>query len=167
MYTRLMATAFLFNDDKILLMRRSADRKLAPGLWTGVGGHIEPEEMNNPELACTREVYEETGIEREHIKDLELRYILLRQKGTEVREQFVYFGKTLKQELEQTEEGELHWIESDLVKTLEMPMIINEMLNHYFKFGFKNDEKYIGILTTKTDTKPEMIFTPLKDPITV
>lgn len=163
MYTRLMATAFLFNDDKILLMKRSAERKLAPGLWAGVGGHIEPEEMNNPELACTREIYEETGIERENLYDLELRYILLRQKGTEVREDFIYFGKTVKQELEQTEEGELHWIESDLVKTLEMPMIIYEMLNHYFQIGINNDEKYIGILTTKTDNRAEMIFTPFRD----
>lgn len=132
-----------------------------------MGGHIEPDEINNPEIACIREVYEETGIESDQINELELRYILLRQKGNEVREQFVYFGKTVKQELEQTEEGELHWIEIDLVNTLEMPMTIREVLNHYFRIGFKNSEKYIGILTTNADNKPEMIFIPMKDPITV
>ncbi|WP_168124085.1 NUDIX domain-containing protein [Paenibacillus sp. HB172176] len=164
MITRLMATAFLFNNDKILMMKRSADRKLAPGIWTGIGGHIEPDEMNSSEYACVREVHEETGIERDQISDLSLRYILLRQKENELREQFVYFGKTSKQELGQTEEGELHWIDIQLTKTLEMPMIIYEMLNHYFQNGIKNDETYIGILTRGIENEPKMIFTTMKDP---
>ncbi|MCU6713239.1 NUDIX hydrolase, partial [Paenibacillus sp. J5C_2022] len=103
MNTRLMSTAFLFNNDKILMMKRSADRKLVPGIWTGIGGHIEPDEMGNPEYACVREIYEETGIESSEISDLSLRYILIRQKENEVREQFVYFGKTSQQELGHTE----------------------------------------------------------------
>ena len=167
MKTRLIATAFLFNNDKILMMKRSADRKLAPGMWTGVGGHIEPDEMNNPEYACVREIHEETGIESDHISDLSLRYILLRQKENEVREQFVYFGKTSKEKLGQTEEGELYWIDHKQMETLEMPMIINEMLNHYFQTGVKNDETYIGVLTIGTNKKPEMIFTTMRDPKTV
>ncbi|MFC7680786.1 NUDIX domain-containing protein [Paenibacillus sp. GCM10028914] len=69
MNTRLMSTAFLYYNDKILMMKRSANRKLAPGLWTGIGGHIEPDEMNNPELACIREIYEETGIESDRLSD--------------------------------------------------------------------------------------------------
>lgn len=32
--TRLMATAFLFNNDKVLMLKRAEDRKLAPGLWS-------------------------------------------------------------------------------------------------------------------------------------
>lgn len=167
MKTRLLSTAFLFNHDKILMMKRSADRKLAPGVWTGIGGHLEPEEMNNPEIACIREINEETGIENHRLSNLTLRYILLRQKGNEIREQFVYFGKTNQQELTQTEEGELHWLDIELIHTLEKPMIIDSMIKHYFEIGINNDEKYVGILTINTDNKPEMTFTTMRDPIIV
>lgn len=167
MNTRIMSTAFLFKHDKILMMKRSADRKLAPGVWTGIGGHVEPEEMNNPEKACIREIYEETGIESNELIDLTLRYILLRQKDNEIREQFVYFGRTTKSELGQTEEGELYWLDIELINTLEMPKIIEEMLDHYFREGIKTDDKYLGILTTNSDNEPEMIFTTMKDPIIV
>lgn len=58
MNLRLMSTAF---GSRVLMLKRSPDRKLAPDLWTGVGGHIEPDEINDPKSACYREIYEETG----------------------------------------------------------------------------------------------------------
>lgn len=39
--------------------RRSADRRLLPGIWDIVGGHVEPGET--PEQALAREIEEETG----------------------------------------------------------------------------------------------------------
>ncbi|QHQ60211.1 NUDIX domain-containing protein [Anaerocolumna sedimenticola] len=62
---RNMATAYLMNRNEFLLMKRAAGRNLAPGLWAGVGGHLEPEELNSPKEACLREIYEETGITQE------------------------------------------------------------------------------------------------------
>jgi 8-oxo-dGTP diphosphatase len=47
-----MATAFLMNKDDFLLMQRLMQKKFAPGIWAGVGGHVEPEEVNNPYSAC-------------------------------------------------------------------------------------------------------------------
>lgn len=38
---RLMTNAFIINRNKILLLKRANYKKIAPGLWTGVGGHIE------------------------------------------------------------------------------------------------------------------------------
>lgn len=55
--TRLMTNAFLLNGEKMLVMKRSNNKKIAPGLWTGVGGHIEPQEINDPEASCLREIW--------------------------------------------------------------------------------------------------------------
>ena len=76
---RNMATAYLMSGSEILLMKRAAERKLAPGLWAGVGGHLEPDELNNPMEACLREIYEETGITQEQLTDIKLKYIVVRR----------------------------------------------------------------------------------------
>jgi 8-oxo-dGTP pyrophosphatase MutT (NUDIX family) len=46
-------------EGRVLVQRRSAERKLFPGLWDIPGGHVEPDET--PLEALAREVYEETG----------------------------------------------------------------------------------------------------------
>jgi 8-oxo-dGTP pyrophosphatase MutT (NUDIX family) len=37
--TRLLATAFFINGDRLLLMRRSPNMRLLPGKWAPIGGH--------------------------------------------------------------------------------------------------------------------------------
>ncbi|TDD48740.1 NUDIX domain-containing protein, partial [Kribbella antibiotica] len=44
---------------RVYVHRRSPDRRLLPGLWDVVGGHVDPGEA--PEEALRREVEEETG----------------------------------------------------------------------------------------------------------
>ena len=67
--------AFLINDNRYLLLKRSSTRSIAPNLWSCVGGHMENHEINNPLEACIREIDEETGIKKENIFELKLRYI--------------------------------------------------------------------------------------------
>lgn len=45
--------------NRVYVHRRSADRRLLPGIWDVVGGHLEPGE--SPEEALAREIEEETG----------------------------------------------------------------------------------------------------------
>ncbi len=47
------------SEGRIFVQRRSKDRKLFPGCWDIVGGHVEHGETL--EQALVREVYEETG----------------------------------------------------------------------------------------------------------
>lgn len=58
---RSFSIAIIENNDKVLMMERSMERKFAPGLWTVVGGHIEPSELNDPSVTCVREIEEETA----------------------------------------------------------------------------------------------------------
>jgi 8-oxo-dGTP diphosphatase len=80
---RSITAAFLRNGGKYLLIKRSNNREIAPGIWSGVGGHMEPHEINKPLLACYREIEEETGITRDKINSLELLYIIVRRSKNE------------------------------------------------------------------------------------
>ena len=76
---RVLSGAFIIEGNDYLMMKRADNRRIAPGMWGGVGGHAEPNEVNNPKLTCLREIYEESGIEEKDLKKLDLRYIVHQQ----------------------------------------------------------------------------------------
>jgi 8-oxo-dGTP diphosphatase len=57
---RICAGGVLVRGDEVLLVKRSDDRALYPGVWDVAGGHCEAGET--PGDALTRELYEELGI---------------------------------------------------------------------------------------------------------
>jgi 8-oxo-dGTP diphosphatase len=127
------AGAFLENNGYYLLMKRSSERKIAPNVWSCVGGHMESNEINNPKETCLREIEEETGITKDHIFNLKLRYIIIRLYKNIIRQSYIYFGKTDVKEYIDTEEGTLHWIlEKDLLNK-EYSKTYTEMMKHYIK----------------------------------
>lgn len=69
------AAAFLKRDGNYLLMKRAENRKIAPDVWSGIGGRFEPHELNEPQAACLREIKEETGINAGQIRGLVLRNV--------------------------------------------------------------------------------------------
>lgn len=96
-------------------MKRGDEVKIMPGFWSGVGGHLECEEINNPRAACLREIYEETGIRENQISDLKLKYIVLRRWFDEIVINYMYFGKTITSHVIENDEGTLHWVNKDSV----------------------------------------------------
>jgi 8-oxo-dGTP diphosphatase len=44
-----MTCGFLTRDGAMLLMHRVPTTEIAPGLWAGLGGHLEPEELREVE----------------------------------------------------------------------------------------------------------------------
>lgn len=158
--TRLMTNAFILNGEKVLCLKRSTNKRIAPGLWTGVGGHIEPEEINDPEGSCLREVYEETGLQGSSITDFKLLYIVHRIKENEIRQQYIFFGKTTSTEVVSNDEGELHWIDaSDLLK-LEMPLTIRYTLEHFMNHR-ESQIVHIGAITQNESKLTEIKWTRL------
>lgn len=57
---RNIVNALLISDDKVLLVRRSPNRKAYPDRWSFPGGHVESDEKL--EEALCREVSEEIGV---------------------------------------------------------------------------------------------------------
>ncbi|MGE5654953.1 MAG: NUDIX domain-containing protein [Bacillota bacterium] len=125
------AAAFLKRDGHYLLMKRSPERKIAPNVWSCVGGHMEPQELNDPLAACLREIHEETGISQDHIFNLELRYLIIRRAKDVIRQNYIYFGATDVSELTATNEGTLHWIPESELLDREFTQTFAAMLDHY------------------------------------
>ena len=139
------AVAFLRNGDKYLLIKRADNRKINPGIWSGIGGHIEPHEINTPLEACYREIEEETGITHDKISSLDLQYIITRRSGSEIRQSYIYFGKTDVIDLAQTDEGVLFWVPNDGLLNHEYTTTYTSMLEHYAKRKPSDTAIYVGV----------------------
>jgi 8-oxo-dGTP diphosphatase len=139
------AGAFLINNGFYLLMKRSPERKIAPNVWSCIGGHMEKHELNDPMATCLREIEEETGITKEHIYNLKLRYIIIRRYKNIIRQNYIYFGETDKKDLINTDEGTLHWIEEKELLEREYTKTYTEMIKHYAKTPDQNERVVIGI----------------------
>lgn len=65
-YDTIVVDAFIFDDrGRVLMQRRSMDRKLFPGYWDAIGGHLEPGELI--EECLEREIREETSMQLRQI----------------------------------------------------------------------------------------------------
>ena len=58
--TILSVNALIWCDGKVLLLKRSKNKKIDPGVYSGVGGKVEPHESFYD--ALLREIKEETGL---------------------------------------------------------------------------------------------------------
>ena len=163
MEIRQMVTAFLFHEENILMIKKKASKLHDFEFWSGLGGHIEADEFHFPKRACEREIYEEAGITAQDITELSLRYLLLRIKGNEIRQQFVYFGRVKSGQVRASEEGEIDWVHRDKVGELHLSRIIRLMLAHYFEHPSRQ-EVLVGTIT-QINKVPTMQWAELKDPM--
>jgi 8-oxo-dGTP diphosphatase len=138
---------FIRNDEKVLLIKGAKDKKIWPGLYNGIGGHIERGE--DALSAAERELFEETGIK--NVK-LDLRAIIFidveEYKGISM---FVFLGQTNEKLLVSCEEGILDWIKIDRIKDFDLvedlyqliPMIIGTENNIQFGRYYYNNEQLV------------------------
>jgi 8-oxo-dGTP diphosphatase len=161
---RVLSAAFLSNGDELLLMRRFGDRRLFPGRWAALGGHIEPFEMSNPEAACLRELREEAGLLPDDVLDLQLRYVINRLAGNEIRVQYVCFGSVRHRRLPgYCNEGELHWIDRRQALLLDTSFTTREILKHSRTDLSKQQSAIYTGTVGVVDQKPVIIWSPLQD----
>jgi len=155
------AGAFLKRGDEYLLMHRAPDRKFLPNIWSVVGGGMERGEMDDPRTACLREIKEETGIEAGEIRDLTLRYIIVRRRGDCVGHSYVYFGETEAEPSVICDEGTLHWVPESALLDREFSTTFRAMLEHYLRTP---DPAHVILGAAENDNgECRMIWTKLKD----
>ncbi len=101
---------FLRCEDRYLLLQRSPAKSFAPGRWTGVGGHVEPQEYTDLYASALRELREETGITPAEVKNFSLRRVLLTNRPGRSFGVVLYFtGSLAYPVLPNCPEGTLYW----------------------------------------------------------
>lgn len=156
---RNMTAVYISRGEKMLMLYRIGSRVVEPS-WVGIGGHFEPEELNDPKACMLRELEEEIGLTSEDLEHLRLRYVTLRLKKGEIRQNYYYFaelrdGVQLKME---SDEGRVRWIPFDQLLEKEMPLTAKQMLTHYMTEGRFDDRLYSG--STQED---HMVFAELRE----
>jgi len=158
---RQMSVAFLIHGDKLLMMEKPKNSSFLSGMIVPIGGHIEQYEINNPSEACSREVEEETGLTNEDLTGLELKYIILRIKETEIRVQYTYFSDVKHMSVRESEEGKLLWVDIDKADKLYVTATTRYIIEHYTKTKSSSDI-YVGTMKS-VEGEPKITWALLED----
>jgi 8-oxo-dGTP diphosphatase len=152
-----MTSVYLVRANRVLLLYRTGSRAIADS-WVGIGGHVEPAELTDPTAAALRELHEEIGVSANQLTDLSLRYVALRDAGSEVRTTY-YFTATLAEgAVTPTEclEGDLRWFDlSTDPSDLEMPPTAKIAFTHWLTTGRHDDAlRFITLDASGRQTGP-------------
>jgi len=154
MTTRITSGGFLTHKNKVLLMKRGLHKKLGPGHWAGIGGHIDIQDIKDPralDLAetCYREIKEETGISKESIKNMKLRYIATRKADNEIRIHYHFIGEAEAEfPLPKCDEGELYWLDKSEIHNLPMSTSVKEAVTHWLANPNASDVYLVAVNNT-------------------
>ncbi len=119
---------FVTHGNDVLLIKRAAHKRVYPGLYNGVGGHLERDE--DPLSGAVREIQEETGLD---VTNVRLRGIIHVDAGeTNGIMVFVFRAEALTREVSATDEGTLEWVSRDRVQQLplveDLPILLDKVL---------------------------------------
>ncbi len=143
-----MTSVYLLNRDKILLLYRIGSRVVNNSYVGSAGGHFEKEELNDAMACVLRELNEETGLVKEDIENLALRYVTLRMKDNEIRQNYYFFANLISTYKEiSSNEGHLEWVDYKNISLLEMPYTAKYVIDHFLKVGRNTTCLYGGIAT--------------------
>jgi len=155
---RNMTSVYLTGEKGTLCLYRIGSRVANNKYIGSAGGHFEKEELNDARACVLRELNEELGLTEADVKDLKLRYITLRLKNGEIRQNYFFFGKLNTDRALESTEGILHWKTDADFEALPMPASAKHMILHYLRVGRYDDRLYGGI------TAPDGThFVPMED----
>jgi 8-oxo-dGTP diphosphatase len=101
----------LEHGGEYLLLHRAETKRRQPGRWTGVGGRVEPDEMDNLNASALRELVEETGFDATQVENFSFRRALLVARPGGPLVLLLYFtGHLVNYALPDCPEGTLHWL---------------------------------------------------------
>ncbi len=120
---------FVTSGDEVLLLRRAMTRRVFPGKYNGVGGHLERDE--DPLSGARREIEEETGLRVRHVQLCGISHIDTGHSNGILL--LIFRAEALDREVRDTPEGRLEWVprsrllDYDLVE--DLPLILPRVLD--------------------------------------
>lgn len=155
---RNMTSVYLWDDDGVLMLHRRGSR-IVDGLYVGsAGGHFEEGELNDARACVLREMGEELGLGEADVEAMTLRYVTLRLKDGEIRQNYYFFARVKERRPLESTEGRLQWVPYAQLEALPMPVSAKAMLLHYLRAG-RYDRRLYGAVTQPEGTR----FVPLED----
>ena len=125
-----IVTSFIKNNNKILILKRSNKVRSMKGLWSGISGIIENDEI--PIERAKIEIFEEAGIEEDKIvliKKLEKIKISSPQYENHEWEVFSYLFETTEAQIKLNwENSDFRWIYHDELKKYETVPSLDKLL---------------------------------------
>ncbi len=123
---------FIFEGDCVLLMKRGLHKRIFPGRYNGIGGHLERDE--DPLTGALREIEEETGLRANQLRDVRLRGVnhidAGQSRGILL---FVFSARATTREVVEGAEGTLHWVPLTDLKRLpiveDLPQVLERVLS--------------------------------------
>lgn len=158
---RNMTSLYLRQGNRLLLLYRIGSKVVHDSYTASAGGHFEKEELNDAKACVLRELYEETGLTDGEIQNLSLRYVTLRLKNDEIRQNYYFFTDLADSDkVIASNEGRLKWFPmEELSETMpDMPFTAKYVVKHYLKIGKDTDVLYAGIAT-----ESGVVFTEMKE----
>jgi 8-oxo-dGTP diphosphatase len=105
---------FVLDGGRVLLLRGAPNKKIWPGLYNGLGGHVERGE--SVQAAAEREIFEEAGL---RVSRLRLRGVVTVDAGAPAGiGLFVFTAQPAGGSLIGSEEGSLEWVPLEAVHDL-------------------------------------------------
>jgi len=119
---------FITLGDEVLLLKGAPDKKIWPGKYNGLGGHVERGESVH--AAAEREIHEEAGLA---VSDLRLRGVITIETGEAVGiGLFVFTATANSREVIPSPEGALEWIPIHKIAALDLvedlPLLLPRVL---------------------------------------
>ncbi len=158
---RNMAGIYLRQGNKLLLLYRMGSKVISDSYTASAGGHFEKEELNDAKACALRELYEETGLTEQEIDNLSLRYVTLRLKNNEIRQNYFFFADLKDcEKMIKSNEGKPKWFQlEELSDNMpEMPFSAHYVIKHYIEIGKDTDSLYGGVAT-----ESGVVFTEMKE----
>lgn len=158
---RNMTSLYLRHGNRLLLLYRIGSKVVHDSYTASAGGHFEKEELNDAKACVLRELFEETGLTDGEIQNLSLRYVTLRLKNDEIRQNYYFFADLADSDkVIASNEGKLKWfsMEELLENMPDMPFTAKYVVKHYLKIGKDTDVLYAGIAT-----ETGVAFTEMKE----
>lgn len=154
---RPMTAIYLTRGEKILLLYRTGSRVVGNSYTGAAGGHMEADEFNSARACVLRELREETGLAPDALVGLAMRYVTMRLKDGEIRQNYYFFAE-LREGVEPagSNEGQLRWFRRDELAALPMPHTAKQVLMHYVAEGYRTDHLY-GVISQVDGA----VFTPM------